>query len=110
MTDTGWFFLYAFFACFTVLTLPMWFPVVLAMWDDFTSLWREFLKGDAPPPEQSPRFQHVLANAKTPRYGTAGDDQDVILRIDPDGTETLGRFDEAGNFIADGVTQEMPRG
>jgi hypothetical protein len=42
-----------------------------------------------------------LANAKSPRYGTAGDDPSVILRIDPDGTETLGKFDSAGNFEAE---------
>lgn len=40
-----------------------------------------------------------LAAASSPRYGVDGTDPEVAIRIDPDGTETRGRFDAAGDFI-----------
>ena len=45
MTETGWLVLYAFLGVFTALTMPMWVPVLIAMWDDFVDLWKRFLKG-----------------------------------------------------------------
>ena len=40
-----------------------------------------------------------LAAAKSPRYGIDEHDPQVAIRIDPDGTETRGAFDAAGNFV-----------
>jgi len=42
-----------------------------------------------------------LESSKAPRYGVDLKDPQVALRIDPDGTETRGRFDAAGSFIPD---------
>lgn len=40
-----------------------------------------------------------LAAAKSPRYGVDDNDPQVAVRIDPDGTQTRGVFDTAGNFV-----------
>jgi hypothetical protein len=49
-----------------------------------------------------------LAGAQSPRYGVDDDDPEVAVRIDPDGTQTRGRFDAAGNFIpAPAATERM---
>lgn len=42
-----------------------------------------------------------LANAKFPRYGVDLKNPEVAIRIDPDGTETRGKFDGDGNFVAE---------
>ena len=41
-----------------------------------------------------------LEAGKSPRYGVDPKDSSVAIRIEPDGTETRGRWDVAGNFIA----------
>jgi hypothetical protein len=51
--------------------------------------------------QQDPaRLVARLEASRTARYGIDEADPDVAIRIDPDGTQTRGSFDAAGNFIA----------
>ena len=40
-----------------------------------------------------------LSSSTSSRYGVDEKDPSVAIRIDPDGTETRGRWDPAGRFI-----------
>lgn len=51
------------------------------------------------PPLASP-LRASLARGESPRYGVDAKDPRVVIRIDPDGTETRGYWDAGGNYIA----------
>jgi hypothetical protein len=42
-----------------------------------------------------------FAAAKFPRYGVDLQNPEIAIRVDPDGTETRGKFDGDGNFVAE---------
>lgn len=50
--------------------------------------------------QQNPaKLLSYLEAVRAPRYGIDEADPDIAVRIEPDGTQTRGKFDAAGNFV-----------
>ncbi len=51
-----------------------------------------------------------LAAARSPRFGVDESDPEIVIRFDPDGSQTRGAFDAGGNFIpAKAATERTTR-